>query len=86
MGVSEDLDKAIELLNSQQPPESYILVCSPEMAAMIEQFEMSNREAVDILKRHLQAVQFPRGNGKYTQTLKLVRAISKGIEALEKGE
>lgn len=38
MGVSEDLDKAIELLNSQQPPESYILVCSPEMAAMIEQF------------------------------------------------
>lgn len=48
--------------------------------------EMSNREAADILKRHLQAVQFPRGNGKYTQTLKLVRAISKGIEALEKGE
>lgn len=38
MGVSEDLDKAIALLNSRQSPESYILICSPAMAAMIEQF------------------------------------------------
>lgn len=38
MELSEDLDKAVELLNSRQSPESYILVCSPEMAAMIEQF------------------------------------------------
>lgn len=48
--------------------------------------EMSNEEAADILKRHLGMLQFPRGNGKTTQILKLVREISKGIEALKKGE
>lgn len=38
MGVIEDLDKAIALVNSRQSPESYILVCNPAMAEMIEQF------------------------------------------------
>lgn len=45
--------------------------------------EMPNQEAADILRRHLQMLRFPRGCGKSTQTLKLIRAISKGIEALE---
>lgn len=47
---------------------------------------MSDQEAADILRKLLAGVQFPRGNGKSTQTLRLIRAISKGIEALEKGE
>ena len=47
---------------------------------------MSDQEAADILRKLLAGVQFPRGDGKSTQTLRLIRAISKGIEALEKGE
>lgn len=47
---------------------------------------MSDQEAADILRKFLAGMQFSRGNGKTTQTLKLIRAISKGIEALEKGE
>ena len=41
---------------------------------------MSDEEAVDILRKFL---KLGRGNGKMTGTLKLIRAISKGIEALE---
>lgn len=48
---------------------------------------MTDKEAVDILKGFLKHSQFMmgRGNGKRieTLTLKLIRAISKGIEALE---
>lgn len=48
---------------------------------------MSDREAAALnVGEIITAEQFPRGNGKSTQTLKLVRAISKWIEALEKGE
>lgn len=58
----------------------------PFDSPMMRIANMSDQEAADILKRHLQAIQFPRGNEKSTQTLRLIRAISKGIEALEKGE
>lgn len=58
----------------------------PFDSPMMRIANMTDQEAADILKRHLGMLQFPRGNGKTTQTLKLVRAISKGIEALEKGE
>lgn len=44
---------------------------------------MSNQEAADILRKFLASMQFSRGNGKTTQSLKLIRAISKGIEVLE---
>lgn len=46
---------------------------------------MTDKEAVDILKGFLKHSQFMmgRGNGKRIETLKLIRAISKGIEALE---
>lgn len=46
---------------------------------------MSDREAVDILRGFLKHGQITMGreNGKTTETLKLIRAISKGIEALE---
>lgn len=65
-------------------PMTYI--GEPMDSPMMRIANMTDQEAADILKRHLQAIQFPRGNGKTTQTLKLVRAISKGIESLEKGE
>lgn len=45
---------------------------------------MSDHEAANILRRFVSSVQFPRGNAKNTQTLKLTTAIIKGIEALEK--
>ena len=46
---------------------------------------MSDEEAVDILRGFLKHGRFmmARGNGKTTGTLKLIRAISKGLEALE---
>lgn len=46
---------------------------------------MSDEEAVDILRGFLKYGRFMmgRGNGKLDRTLKLIRAISKGIEALE---
>ena len=45
---------------------------------------MSDEEAVDILREFLKHGRFmmARGNGKTTGTLKLIRAISKGLEAL----
>lgn len=36
--MKEELMKTLEFINSHKPPESYILICSPEMAAFIEQF------------------------------------------------
>ena len=51
---------------------------------MREIAHMPDQEAVDILRNFLKTVKFPRGNGKTTQSLKLIRAISKGIEALER--
>lgn len=46
---------------------------------------MTDKEAVDILRGFLKHSQFMmgRGNGKMIGTLKLIRAMSKGIEALE---
>lgn len=46
---------------------------------------MSDREAIDILRGFLKhgQIMMGRGNGKTTETLKMIRAISKGIEALE---
>lgn len=46
---------------------------------------MTDKEAVDILRGFLKHGQLimGRGNRKTIQTLKLIRAISKGIEALE---
>lgn len=46
---------------------------------------MSDQEAIDILRNLLKnsGIALGRGNGKTTQTLKLIRAISKGMEALE---
>lgn len=46
---------------------------------------MFDEKAVDILRGFLKHGQFMmgRGNRKTTGTLKLIRAISKGIEALE---
>lgn len=46
---------------------------------------MTDKEAVDILRGFLKHGQLMmgRGNGKTIETLKLIRAISKGIEALE---
>ena len=46
---------------------------------------MSDREAIDILRGFLKhgQIMMGRGNGKTTEILKMVRAISKGIEALE---
>lgn len=46
---------------------------------------MTDKEAVDILRGFLKHGQLMmgRGNGKRIETLKLIRAISKGIEALE---
>lgn len=58
----------------------------PFDSPMMRIANMSDREAADILKRYLGILLFPIGNGKSTQTLRLILAISKGIEALEKGE
>lgn len=46
---------------------------------------MSDQEAIDILRSLLKnsGIILGRGNGKTTQTLKLVRVISKGMEALK---
>ena len=46
---------------------------------------MSDREAIDILRGFLKhgQIMMGRGNGKTIETLKMIRAISKGIEALE---
>lgn len=46
---------------------------------------MSDEEAVDILRGFLKhgQIMMGRGNGKTIETLKMIRAISKGIEALE---
>lgn len=46
---------------------------------------MTDKEAVDILRGFLKHGQLMvgRGNGKTIEALKLIRAISKGIEALE---
>lgn len=46
---------------------------------------MTDREAVDILRGFLKHGQLMTGrrNGKTIKALKLIRAISKGIEALE---
>lgn len=46
---------------------------------------MSDQEAIDILRNLLKngGITLGRGNGKTTQTLKLIRAISKGMEALK---
>ena len=46
---------------------------------------MTDREAIDILRGFLKhgQIMMGRGNGKTIETLKMIRAISKGIEALE---
>lgn len=46
---------------------------------------MSDQEAIDILRTLLKNGQLiiGRGNGKTRETLRMIRAISKGIEALE---
>lgn len=36
--IKEELKKTLEFINSYKPPESYILICSPEMASLINQF------------------------------------------------
>lgn len=36
--MKEELIKTLEFINSHKPPESYILICSPEMASLIDQF------------------------------------------------
>ena len=38
MEIKEELKKTLEFINSHKPPESYILICSPEMASLIDQF------------------------------------------------
>ena len=38
MKTKEELKKTLEFINSHKPPESYILICSPEMASLIDQF------------------------------------------------
>lgn len=62
----------------------YEMMETPFYRQMYEYMNMSDQEAADILRRHIKMVQFPRGNGKSTQTLRLMRAIAKGIEALER--
>ena len=44
---------------------------------------MTDQEAARILRDFLKGFQFGRGNGKTLQSLRIIRAISKGIEALE---
>lgn len=46
---------------------------------------MSDQEAIDILRTLLKNGQLiiGRGNGKTRETLRMIRAISKGIESLE---
>lgn len=62
----------------------YEMMETPFYHQMYEYMNMSDQEAADILRRHIKMVQFPRGNGKSTQTLRLMRAIAKGIEVLER--
>ena len=38
MEIKEELKKTLEFINSYKSPESYILICSPEMASLIDQF------------------------------------------------
>lgn len=62
----------------------YEMMETPFYRQLYENMNMTDQEAADILRRHIKMIQFPRGNGKTTQILKLMRAIAKGIEALER--
>ena len=44
---------------------------------------MSDQQAADILKDHLESLQFPRGSTKFLNTVVYITAMNKAIQALE---
>ena len=56
------------------------------MGQLDDMFEMSNREAANILRNlvHHFTSMIPRGSGKSLTTLRCVQAIQKAIDILEK--